>query len=162
MIKRRINTTEPQETDQEENQGAEDSIPDSDELVAKAKLSIFINEASEEEIIVVNELKEIYDLGEKAEGIIIKKVDFKRLHAAIRRENNVLRFFETSNITERNKLIVASSVWVSRQLGQKKAKRDGKIKSEQWWKRRIEDSIKELIRNGSFWQVLSLNICIVF
>ena len=101
-----------------------------DELFPRAKLSISINEASEEEIIVVNELKEIYDLGENAEGIIFKKVDFKKLHAAVRRVNNVLRFFETSNITETNNLIVASSVWVSRQLGLKKAKRDDKTKSE--------------------------------
>ena len=37
----------------------EDSFPDSDELVASAKLSISINETSEEEIIVVNELTRI-------------------------------------------------------------------------------------------------------
>ena len=43
---------------------------DCDELFPRAKLSIFINEASEEEITVVNELKEIYDLGPNAEGII--------------------------------------------------------------------------------------------
>ena len=73
MIKRRINTTGPQETDQEENQDVEESFPDSDELVARAELSISINEASEKEILVANELKEIYDLGEKAEGIIFKK-----------------------------------------------------------------------------------------
>ena len=65
MKKRRINTTGPQETDEEENQGVEDSFPDSGELVARAESSISINQASEEEIIIVNELKEIYDLGEK-------------------------------------------------------------------------------------------------
>ena len=69
MLKRRSNTTGPQETDQEENQGVEDSFSDSDEMVAGAKLSISINEASQEEIIIVNELK---DLGEKADGIIFK------------------------------------------------------------------------------------------
>ena len=70
MIKRRINTTGPQETDQEENQGVEDIFPDSDGLTARAKLSISINDASEKEIIVINELKEIYVLGENAEAII--------------------------------------------------------------------------------------------
>ena len=65
-----INTIGSQETDQEENQGVEDSFPDFDELFARAKLSISINDASEEEMIVVNELKEIYDLGEKAKWII--------------------------------------------------------------------------------------------
>ena len=59
MIKRRINTTAPQETDQEENQGVADSLSDSDELIARSKLNISINEASKEEIIVFNELKEI-------------------------------------------------------------------------------------------------------
>ena len=72
MLKRRTNTTGPQKTDQEENQDVEDSLSDSNELVARAKLSISINEVSEEEITVVNELKEIYDLGEKADGIIFK------------------------------------------------------------------------------------------
>ena len=71
VIKRRTNTTGTPETDQWDNQGVEDSFPDSDELVARAKLSISINEASEQEIIVVNELREIYDSGEKAEGTIL-------------------------------------------------------------------------------------------
>ena len=87
MMERRINTTGPQETDQEENQGVEDIFPDSDGLVARAKLSISINEASEEERIVVNELKKIYDLGENSEAIIFKKVDFTRVNAAVRRVN---------------------------------------------------------------------------
>ena len=43
MIKRRINTTSPQETDQEENQGVEESFPDSDELVARANRIECIN-----------------------------------------------------------------------------------------------------------------------
>ena len=59
------------------------SFPDFDELVARAELSISINEVSEEEIIIVNELNEVYDLGEKAERIIFKKVDFMRLNAAV-------------------------------------------------------------------------------
>ena len=71
VIKSTTNTTGTQETDQWDNQGVEDSFPDSDELVARAKLSISINEASEQEIIVVNELREIYDSGEKAEGTIL-------------------------------------------------------------------------------------------
>ena len=130
MINRKINTIVPQETDQEENQGVGDSFPDSDQLVARAELSISINEASEEEKTVVTEFKKIYDLGEKAEVIILKKVDFKRLNAAVQRVNNVLRFFETSNIAETNNLYVASSVWVSRQQGLKRAIRDGKTKLE--------------------------------
>ena len=40
--------------DQEENQGVEDSFPDCNKLVARAELSILINETSEKEIIIVN------------------------------------------------------------------------------------------------------------
>ena len=34
-----------------------------------------------------------------------------------------------------------------RQLGLKKAERDGKTKSEPWWRCRIEDTMKKLNRN---------------
>ena len=54
MIKRRISTTGLQEIDEAESQDVEDSFPDSNELVARAEMSISINEASEEEIIVIN------------------------------------------------------------------------------------------------------------
>ena len=77
MIKRRINTTGLQETEQAENQGVENSFHDFNELIARGEISISVNEASEEKIIVVNELKKIYDLGEKAEGIIFKSL-FKK------------------------------------------------------------------------------------
>ena len=70
MIRRRTNSTGPKETDQEEIKGVEDNFSDSDELVARTELSIYINEASEEETVVVNELKEKYDLGDNAEDII--------------------------------------------------------------------------------------------
>lgn len=56
-------------------------------------MSISINEASEEEIIVINELKEVYDLGERAEGIVCRKVTFKLLNAVVRRANNVFKVF---------------------------------------------------------------------
>ena len=77
MIKRRINTTGLQETEQAENQGVENSFHDFNELIARGEISISVNEASEEKIIVVNELNKIYDLGEKAEGIIFKSL-FKK------------------------------------------------------------------------------------
>ena len=45
-------------------------------------MSIPINDASEKKTIIENEFKEIYDLDEKAEKIIFKKVDFMRLDLA--------------------------------------------------------------------------------
>ena len=133
MIKRRINTQDHRKQIRKRIRVLKKASLILMSWLLGAKISISINEASEEAILVVNELKEVYDLGEKAEGIIFKKVDFKRLNTADRRVNNVL--------TETNNLIVSSYVWVSRQLGLKKAKRDGKTKSEPWCKHRIEDSI---------------------
>ena len=72
------------------------------------------------------ELKEIYDLGGKAEGLMFKKVNF---NGAVITVNNALRFFQTPNIPETNNLTAASTFWVSRQLGLKKSKIDGKKKS---------------------------------
>ena len=66
-MKRRINSTGIQQAVQKENHYVEECFPDSDKLVCSAELTIFINEASEGDIINVNELKEIYDLGEKVE-----------------------------------------------------------------------------------------------
>ena len=47
-------------------------------LLEPTELIISIIEASEEEVIVVNQFKGMYDLGEKARGVIFQKVDFKR------------------------------------------------------------------------------------
>ena len=50
-------------------------------------MTISVNKALEEEIIFINELKKIYDLGGKAEGIIFK--NFKRLNVAVPKVNSV-------------------------------------------------------------------------
>ena len=54
----------------------------------------------------------------------------------------MIELIETKNITHTNNLIKAAGVWVADQLGLKKYKR-GK-KKDPWWKRRIEEYIKQL------------------
>ena len=49
---------------------------------------------------------------------------------------------ETKNIPQTNNLIKAAGIWVADQLGFKKYE-DGK-KKDPWWKRRIEEDIKQL------------------
>ena len=44
----------------------------------------------QKKIIIVNELKEIHDLGKKAEGIMFKKVYFERFSTAVRIVKNLL------------------------------------------------------------------------
>ena len=47
-------------------------------LLEPTELNVSIIEVSEEEVVVVNQFKGMYDLGEKARGVIFQKVDFKR------------------------------------------------------------------------------------
>ena len=56
--------------------------------------------------------------------------------------NRVIELIETKNITQTNNLIKAAGIWVADQLGLKKSE-DGK-KKDPWWKRRIEEDIKQL------------------
>ena len=49
---------------------------------------------------------------------------------------------EAKNITQTNKLIKAVGVWVADRLGLKKY--EGGRKKGPWWKRRIEEDIKQL------------------
>ena len=56
--------------------------------------------------------------------------------------NRVIELIETKNITQTNNLIKAPGVRVADQLGLKKHER-GK-KKDSWWKRHIEENIKQL------------------
>ena len=56
--------------------------------------------------------------------------------------NRVIELIETKNITQTNNLIKAASVWVADQFGLKKYE-VGK-KKDPWWKKRIEEDIKQL------------------
>ena len=61
--------------------------------------------------------------------------------------NRMIELIETKNITQTNNLIKAAGVWVADQLGLKKSE-DGK-KKDPWWKRRIEEDIKQLKKDIS-------------
>ena len=56
--------------------------------------------------------------------------------------NRVIELIETKNITQTNNLVNAAGVWVADQLGLKKYE-VGK-KKDPWWKKRIEEDIKQL------------------
>ena len=73
---------------------------------------------------------------------MFKKVDKKTLKVQTDRVNDVIKYFESKNITETNDLIKAASVLVAEQIGLKK--RDYREKNGPRWKRRIEGDIKKL------------------
>ena len=70
-----------------------------------------------------------------------KKVDMNTLNRTAK-VNRVIELIETKNITQINNLIKAAGFWVADQLGLKKY--EGGKKKDPWWKRRIEEDIKQL------------------
>ena len=60
----------------------------------------------------------------------------------VQKVNEVLGKIKSNDITMANDLIYAAAVVVTERLGVKMSKRDAA--KEPWWKRRLEDQIKQL------------------
>ena len=74
---------------------------------------------------------------------LLKKVDMSTPNRTTAKVNRVIELIETTkNISQTNNLIKAVDVWVADQLGLKKY--EGGKKKDPWWKRRIEEDIKQL------------------
>ena len=73
---------------------------------------------------------------------MFKKVDKKTLKVQTDRVNDVIKYFESKNITETNDLIKAASVLVAEQIGLKK--RDYREKNGPRWKHKFEGDITKL------------------
>lgn len=86
----------------------------------RTDLNISVQKASEKELDIVTELNEMYKLKDNCEGIVFKKVEFKKLYMAIREINKVLPYFQTSTLSETNNLIIGASVWAARRLALKR------------------------------------------
>ena len=56
--------------------------------------------------------------------------------------SRVIELIETKNITQINNLIKAAGIWVADELGLKKY--EGGKRKDIWWKRHIEEDIKQL------------------
>ena len=64
------------------------------------------------------------------------------LNRATTKVNRVTEQIETKNTNQTNNLIRAAGVWVADQLGLKKY--EGGKKKDPWWKRRVEEDVKQL------------------
>ena len=96
----------------------------------------------EETQLIIAQLNKILAGGRNTDGISFKKVDMNTLNRTTAKVNRVIELIETKNITQTNNLIKAAGVWVADQLGLKKY--EGGKKKDPWWKRRIEEDIKQL------------------
>ena len=99
----------------------------------------------EETQLIIAQLNKILADGRNTDGISFKKVDMNTLNRTTAKVNRVIELIETKNITQTNNLIKAAGVWVADQLGLKKS--EGGKKKDPWWKRRIEEDIKQLKKN---------------
>ena len=99
---------------------------------------------SEEEKIMIKNIIEIDEdnLEEEVNGF--KKVDKNLLKDWTMKINAILKGTKSENITETNRLIRASAIYVGRKVGLKPKQRRGNPVKEPWWKRRIQQSIQEL------------------
>ena len=95
--------------------------------------------------LIIAQLNKILAGGRNTDGISFKKVDMNTLNRTTAKVNRVIELIETKNITQTNNLIKAAGVWVADQLGLKKS--EGGKKKDPWWKRRIEEDIKQLKKN---------------
>ena len=104
------------------------------------------------------EQKMIYDrikarLQEDNDEIIcnLKKADQWKLTQETQKVNKVLKYIRTSNITETNNLIKAASMVVAENMGMDVRKKNANRsdRKEPWWKRRIQESIKTILKGIS-------------
>ena len=93
----------------------------------------------------IAQLNKTLAVGRNTDGISLNKVDMNTLNKTTAKVNRVIELIETKNITQTNNLIKAAGVWVADQLGLKKY--EGGKKKDPWWKRRIEEDIKQLKKN---------------
>ena len=136
--------------DAEENQTEGDIIrtsegnqqigDDSDETIHNVTANV--ETLDEETQLIIAQLNEILAGCRNTDGISFIKVDMNTLNRTTVKVNRVIELIETKNITQTNNLIKAAGVWVADKLGLNKY--EGGKKKDPWWKRRIEEDIKQL------------------
>ena len=99
-------------------------------------VAVNIETLDEETQIIIAQLNKILAGDRNTDGISFKKVDMNTLNRTTGK---------TKNITQTNNLIEAAGIWVADQLGLKKY--EGRKKKDPWWKRHIEEDIKQLKKN---------------
>ena len=118
---------------------------DSDETINIVAANV--ETLDEETQLIIAQLNKILAGGRNTDGISFKKVDMNTLNRTTAKVNRVIELIETKNITQTNNLIKATGVWVADQLGLKKY--EGGKKNYPWWKRQIEEDIKQLKKDIS-------------
>ena len=102
---------------------------------------------------MIQDILEIMRSGQVWYGSGFKEVDRNVLTEWTEKVNRVVSERQTSQITDTNKLINTTAIYIARQVGLKMGGREGKGSKEPRWKRRIKDSIVELRRQVNILEI---------
>ena len=105
-------------------------------------VAVNVETLDEETQIIIAQRNQILAGGRIIDGIFLKRVHMNTPNRTTAKVNRMIELIETKNITQTNNLIKAAGVWVADQLGLRKY--EGGKKKDPWWKRRIEEDIKQL------------------
>ena len=140
-IRRRMTTVD--EELEEQDAGCIDTEPEQvDELNGDVNVQITDNDTrNDEERQMIRDILEIMRSGQVWNGAGFKRVDRKVLAEWTKKVNRVVSEIQSTNITDTNKLINATAIYIARQLGLKMGGCEGKGSKEPRWKRRMKFSI---------------------
>ena len=146
-IRRRMTTVD--EELEEQDLGCIDTEPEQvDELNENVNVQIADNDTRNDEgEQMIKGILEIMRSGQVSNGAGFKRVDRNVLAEWTKKVNRVVSDIQTTNITDTNKLINATAIYIGRQIGLTVGGCEGKGSKEPRWKRRIKDSIAELRRH---------------
>ena len=130
---------------EEQDAGCIDIEPEQvDELNGDVNVQITDNDTrNDEDRQMIKDILEIKRSGQVWNGAGFKRVDRKVLAEWTKKVNRVVSEIQTTNITDTNKLINATAIYMERQVGLKMGGCEGKGSKEPGRKRRIKDSIAE-------------------
>ena len=116
-----------------------------DEINGDVNVQITDNDTrNDEERQMIKDILEIMRSGQVWNGVGFKRVDRKVLAEWTKKVNRLVSEIQTTmNITDTNKLINATAIYIARQVGLKMGGCEGKGSKEPRRKRRIKDSIAE-------------------
>ena len=83
-------------------------------------------EITDEERLIIDELKVLMINNETEKYLPIKKVDQRKLRYVNKKVNAMIRHIETDDVTQTDKLAMAATLWVAKEVGVKKGKRGEK------------------------------------
>ena len=139
LDKIRTGMTTVDEELEEQDAGCIDTEPEQvDKLNGDVNVQITDNDTrNDEERQMLKDTLEIMRSEQLWNGAGFKKVDGKVLAKWTKKVNRVVSEIQTTNITDTNKLISATAIYIARQVGLKMGGCEGKGSKEPRWKRRI-------------------------